>query len=61
VVGGLANDHPPELRLLDPAGAVLTTLGAGGAPVCAVVVRLDLDGPDAPSNLACGEGTPGSW
>jgi hypothetical protein len=24
-------------------------------------VRLDLDGPDAPSNLGCGEGTPGSW
>jgi hypothetical protein len=24
-----------------------------------VVERLDLDAPDAPSNLGCGEGTPG--
>lgn len=59
VVGGLANDRPPELRLLDPGGAVLSTLGAGGAPACAVVARVDPEGPDAPSNLACGEASPG--
>jgi hypothetical protein len=64
LLGGIANDRPPDLALLDPSGAAASTLGAGGvAPECpgAVVARVDPDGPDAAWNLACGdaEGTPG--
>jgi hypothetical protein len=62
LAGGLANDRSPELRLLDPAGAVQATLGEGGvAPRCPVVVeRIDPAGPDSAANLACSEiGTPG--
>jgi hypothetical protein len=61
LVGGLANDRAPEILLVDPAGAVASSLGAGGvAPRCpAAVVRLDVDGADAAENLECGEGTPG--
>jgi hypothetical protein len=55
LLGGLANDHPPALELSDGLGELLTTLGAAGVPRCAVVVRLDLEGPDALSNLGCGE------
>jgi hypothetical protein len=62
LAGGLADDRPVDLRLLDPAGLVRTTLGAAGAPRCpAALERLDPAGPDAPGNLGCteGEGTPG--
>jgi hypothetical protein len=64
LLGGIANDRAPELMLLDPAGGIVSTLGDGGvAPECpgAVVVRSDPSGPDAASNLSCGdvEGTPG--
>lgn len=63
LAGGIANDRPPELLLLDPSGAVASTFGAGGeAPICpAAAERLDPDGPDVPENLACaeGEGSPG--
>ena len=63
LAGGLANDRPLELRLLDPAGQVRSTLGEGGvAPRCAgSVERLDLEGPDAAGGWACtdGVGTPG--
>ena len=41
------------LRLIDPIGAELSTAGAGGGPVCAIVLRVDLDGPDAPGNWEC--------
>ncbi|WP_242342587.1 lamin tail domain-containing protein [Anaeromyxobacter terrae] len=63
LLGGIANDRPPDLLLLDPAGAVVSTFGAGGgAPICpAAAERIDVDGPDVAENLACagGEGTPG--
>ncbi|WP_242355104.1 MULTISPECIES: lamin tail domain-containing protein [Anaeromyxobacter] len=63
LLGGIANERPPELLLLDPSGAVASTFGAGGAaPLCpAAAVRVDVDGPDVAENLACaeGEGTPG--
>jgi hypothetical protein len=64
LLGGIANDRAPELSLLDPGGAAVSTLGAGGVgPECpgAVVVRVDADGPDDAFNLACGDayGTPG--
>jgi hypothetical protein len=62
LLGGLANDRPPELLLADPAGNVVATLGAGGAPRCAAALeRIDPLGPDAPWNLACTEGSPGVY
>lgn len=63
LLGGLANDRPPEILLLGPDGAVAASFGQGGsAPICpAAVVRLDPAAPDEASSLACseGEGTPG--
>jgi hypothetical protein len=63
LAGGLADDRPPELRLLDWTGALLATFGEGGtAPRCpAAVERIDLTEGDVASNLACAEaeGTPG--
>lgn len=60
LLGGIANDRAPELLLADPAGAIIATLGARGAPVCAgALERIDPAGPDAPANLACTDGTPG--
>lgn len=62
LLGGIADDRPPELLLLDGAGAAVATLGAGGvAPVCpAAVEKLDPAGPDLAWNLACAAGTPGA-
>ncbi len=63
LAGGLADERPPEVRLLDPAGALQGTLGRdGAAPRCpAAVERIDALAPDLPDNLACAvdEGTPG--
>ncbi|HET9554953.1 MAG TPA: lamin tail domain-containing protein, partial [Anaeromyxobacteraceae bacterium] len=63
LAGGLADDRPPEVRLVDPDGAVQATFGEGGvAPRCpAAVERVVPAGPDEAANLACavGEGTPG--
>jgi hypothetical protein len=61
LLGGIANDRPPEILLLDPLDAVVSSLGAGGAaPIClGALLRIDPAGPDALGNLACGEGTPG--
>lgn len=53
LLGGLANDRMPVLRLLDPAGAELSSAGASGGPACAIVLRSDLDGPDLPENWEC--------
>jgi hypothetical protein len=63
LAGGLADDRPPDLRLLDWTGALLATFGEGGtAPRCkAAVERIDLAGGDTGGNFACAEteGTPG--
>jgi len=63
LAGGLADDRPPEVRLLDPSGALLATFGQGGAgPRCpAAVERIEALATDEPANLACAvdEGTPG--
>ena len=63
LAGGLADDRPPELRLLDWTGALTATFGEGGtAPRCpAAVERIDAEGGDAAGNFACAEdeGTPG--
>jgi hypothetical protein len=53
LLSGLANDRFPRLRLLDPTGAELSTAGVAGGPVCAIALRIDLDGPDAPDNWEC--------
>jgi hypothetical protein len=64
LAGGLADDRPPELRLLDWTGALIASFGDGGtAPRCpAAVERIDVAGGDAPGNFACAleEGTPGA-
>lgn len=63
LAGGLANDRPPEVRLVDPAGAVAATLGEGSAaPRCPAALERRLpEGPDAAENLECVEaGTPGA-
>jgi hypothetical protein len=62
LLGGLADDRPPEVRLLDPAGQVQSTLGQDGvAPRCpAAVERIEPDGLDSALNLSCADGgTPG--
>jgi hypothetical protein len=63
LAGGLADDRPPELRLLDWTGALTATFGEGGtAPRCpAAVERVDAEGGDTAGNFACAEaeGTPG--
>jgi len=61
LLGGIANEVPPALALLDPGGVEVTTLGWGiGAPRCAeAVVRREPAGPDVPLNVGCGLGTPG--
>ena len=55
LLGGLANDRFPVLRLRDPGGALLSTAGAAGGPVCAIAQRRDLDGPDEAWNWGCVE------
>jgi hypothetical protein len=63
LAGGLADDRPPEVRLLDPSGALLATFGEDGvAPRCpAAVERIDPIGTDQPAGFACAleQGTPG--
>jgi hypothetical protein len=56
LLSGLANDRFPVLRLLDPTGAELSTAGVAGGPACAIALRIDLDGPDAPDNWECIDG-----
>jgi hypothetical protein len=64
LAGGLADDRAPEVHLVDPAGSIRSTMGAGGAaPRCpGPMERIAPDGPDAPANLTCAEGagTPGA-
>jgi hypothetical protein len=64
LAGGLPDDRPPEVQLLDAAGVLQSSLGAGGvAPECeASVERVAPDGSDVAGNLACalGAGTPGA-
>jgi hypothetical protein len=58
LLGGLANDRAPAIRLEDPAGAVVSSIGVDEpAPRCAggALERLDPAGPDAASNLGCSE------
>lgn len=61
LVGGIANDRPPELMLADPGGHVLATFGAAGGPLCpAAAELLDPGGPDQPGNITCTGGSPGA-
>jgi hypothetical protein len=61
LLGGLADDRPAAIRLSDPTGALVATLGENGGPVCAGAVEvIDPAGPDEPANLACTGGSPGA-
>lgn len=61
LAGGIADDRAPEIHLLGPDGAAASTIGLGGAaPPCAVVERVHPEGPDAPEDLACADGSPGA-
>lgn len=61
LAGGLANDRPLDLRLVDPEGAVRATLGAAGAPRCpAALERVLPEAPDDAGAWGCADpGTPG--
>ncbi len=62
LLGGIANDRPPEVWVEDPGGRVLSSIGAAGAPRCSgrSVERVHPAGPDAPANLACARAAPGT-
>jgi hypothetical protein len=63
LAGGLANDRAPTLRLEDPAGAVVSSVGvAAPAPRCTgeAIVRLDPAGPDEAANFGCAPPSPGT-
>ncbi|MGB8932822.1 MAG: hypothetical protein WCC48_16375, partial [Anaeromyxobacteraceae bacterium] len=62
LAGGIANDRPPSLRLLDRAGAVAAVLDATSLAICAGALEAAL--PSAVAALAdaccsCTEGSPG--
>lgn len=61
--GGLGNDPPPALAIVDPGGTVLTTFGVAGAPVCpeAAAHRVALGAEDGAGAWRCGGGTPGVY
>jgi len=62
LAGGIANDRPPVLRLLDRSGAIAAILDATGIPACAGALEADLapSEPDgAPGCCSCTEGSPG--
>jgi hypothetical protein len=62
LLGGLANDRPPDLLLLDRDASAVSTVGESTvAPRCtAALERIHPAGPDAPENWVCGDGTPGA-
>ncbi len=61
LLGGIANDRPPEILLANPLGEIAATFGAAGAPVCpASAERIDPAAPDEAANIACTEGSPGA-
>jgi hypothetical protein len=63
LAGGIANDRPPELRLLDPSGAPAAHLDAAAVPACAGALEADPLPPESGEGAACcrcTEGSPGS-
>ncbi len=61
LLGGLANDRAPEIRLSNPLGDLASTFGAAGGPICpAAAERIDPAGLDEPANIACTSGSPGA-
>jgi hypothetical protein len=61
LLGGIANDRAPEILLADRVGTIVATLGARGAPACAVALeKVDPAEEDAPANLQCTDGSPGA-
>jgi hypothetical protein len=63
LAGGIANDRPPELRLLDPAGAPAALLDATAIPACGGALEaepLPQESGAGASCCRCTEGSPGS-
>jgi len=61
LAGGIANDRPPVLRLLDPSGAIAAELDANVVPLCAQALEADPapDGSLEATCCRCTEGSPG--
>lgn len=62
LAGGIANDRPPELRLLDRSGAVAASLDATSIPACAGALEADLpsvEGGGVGGCCSCTAGSPG--
>jgi hypothetical protein len=63
LAGGIANDRPPEVRLLDPAGAIAAVLDALAVPACAGALEADplpLEEGGGATCCRCSEGSPGA-
>ncbi len=62
LAGGIANDRPPDVRLLDPSGAVAAQLDATAVAACAGALEADPVSLEVGSEAACcrcTEGSPG--
>jgi hypothetical protein len=59
LAGGIANDRPPALRLLEPTGAVASTLDATGSPACATALETDPLPEGGATCCRCTDGSPG--
>jgi hypothetical protein len=62
LAGGIANDRPPEIRLLDPAGAAAAILDGTTAERCASALEADPPPPGVGGEAVCcrcTEGSPG--
>jgi alpha-mannosidase len=62
LAGGIANDRAPEIRLLDPSGAVATLLDSTSVPRCAGALEADpyeATAEGAAACCACTDGSPG--
>lgn len=61
LAGGIANDRPPVVRLLDRSGAVAAILDASAVPLCAATLVAEAVDPAAATATccACTEGSPG--
>jgi len=61
LAGGIANDRPPEIRLLDPSGAAAAILDGSGSERCAGALEADPPPPGGGEVVCCRctEGSPG--
>jgi hypothetical protein len=59
LAGGIANDRPPEVRLIDPWDAVAATLDATALPLCAGALEADPLPSGGADCCRCTGGSPG--